>query len=132
MSIAPCRVHNEYTGVLANGLGECLWALLDNDVTPADFAGERSVGRRPAGVFAVDKLGNDNLVLEAGLADLSLDGGAIDCEVAKVSKELLGTVLALNELEELLRVVDELASNQVSCSVVPIKFPLRWSKSSRQ
>ena len=132
MSVAPRRVHDEHTRVLADGLRKCLGALLDDNVTPADFAGEGSVCRRAVRVFTVDKLGNDNLVLEAGLADLSLDGGAIDCEVSKVSKELLGTVLALNELEELLRVVDELASNQVSCSIVPIYFPLRWSKSSRQ
>ncbi len=126
VGIAPHRVHDEHTGVLADGLRECLGALLDDDVTPAHFAGQGSVGRRPVRVFTVDKLGDDDLVLEAGLADLSLDGGAVDCKISKVGKELLGTVLALDELEEILGVVDELASTNVSCTTSSRRFFLTY------
>ena len=129
MSVAPRRVHDEHTRVLADGLRKCLGALLDDNVTPADFAGEGSVCRRAVRVFTVDKLGNDNLVLEAGLADLSLDRRAIDCKVSQVGKKLLGTVLALNELEEVLGAVDELMSIRVNCSIV--QFVLRGSLTDR-
>ena len=66
---------------------------------------------------------------EAGLADLSLDRRAIDCKVSQVGKKLLGTVLALNELEEVLGVVDELMSIRVNCSIV--QFVLRGSLTDR-
>ena len=40
--------------------------------------------------------------------DLALDRAAVDSEVAEVSEQLLRAVLALDELEEVGRVVDEL------------------------
>ena len=108
MRITPCSVHDENTRVLAHGLGECLGTLLDDDVAPADLAREGRVERRALGVFAVDKFGDVDLVPEAGFAGLALDRGAVDGEVSEVSEELLSTVLALNELEPLGSIVDEL------------------------
>ena len=118
VSVAPGRVHDENARILADSLRECFWALLDYDVTPTDFAGEGSVGRGSVRVFTVDELGDNNLILEAGLADLSLNGGAVDCEVSKVGKELLCTVLALDKLEELGGVVDELTVR--SCKLLDV------------
>ena len=40
--------------------------------------------------------------------DLALDRAAVNGEVAEVSEQLLCTVLALNELEKLRRIIDEL------------------------
>ena len=39
---------------------------------------------------------------------LTLDRAAVDCDVAKVSEELLRAVLTLHQLEQVGRVVDEL------------------------
>jgi len=39
---------------------------------------------------------------------LSFDRTAVDSEVSQVSQELLGTVLALHQLEEVWRVINEL------------------------
>lgn len=64
VSVAPCRVHDQYTRVLADGLCESFRTLLDNNVTPAAFAGECSIHGRPIFVRRVLELGNDDLVGE--------------------------------------------------------------------
>jgi hypothetical protein len=64
--IAPCSVHNECAGVLADGLGESFWSFLDDDVPPTIFTGERSVKGGPIRILSVPKLGDDDLILEAG------------------------------------------------------------------
>jgi len=40
--------------------------------------------------------------------DLSLNGASVDGKVSEVRKEFLGTVLALDELEQVGSVIDEL------------------------
>ena len=108
MRVTPGRVHDEHTRVLANGLRECLGALLDDDVTPSKLAREGRVEWGSIGVLAVRKLGNDDLVFQARLALLTLDRRAIDGQVSEVSEQLLRTVLALDQLEKLGGVIDEL------------------------
>lgn len=51
---------------------------------------------------------------------LSLDGASVHCEVAKVGEELLGTILALDELEEIWSVVDELSNLRLFS--IPLTF----------
>ena len=121
MRVAPGGVHDEHAGVLADGLGEGLGAVLDDDVAPADFAREGGVGGGSVGVRAVDELGNDDLFPEARFSLLTFDRGTVDGEVSEVTEELLGTVLALNELEQLRSVVNELRHDRLSTTAVGIE-----------
>lgn len=84
MGITPGRVHDEHAGVLANGLGERLGALLDDDVAPAELAWHGGVEWGAVGVFAVGELGDVDFGSETRLALLALDGRAVDGEVAEV------------------------------------------------
>lgn len=108
MRIAPCRVHDQHTGVLADSLRERLWPVLNDDVTPALLAWQRGVERRPVRFLSVLEWRHDHVVLETGLALLARDGGTVHSEVAEIGEQLLGAVLALDEPEELGCVVDEL------------------------
>ena len=121
MSITPRRVHNEHTGVLADSLRERFRAVFHDDVAPADFAREGGVGGGSVGVRAVDKLGDDDLFPEARFSLLTFDRGTVDREVSEVAEELLSTVLALNELEQLRSVVNELRHNRPSTTAVSIE-----------
>jgi hypothetical protein len=123
--VTPRSVHNECAGVLANGLGESFWSFLDNDIPPTILTGERSVEGGPVRVLSVPELGNGDLVLEAGFTlyevmrrccdsksresyGLALNGAAIDSNISKICKELLGTVLRLYKLEQIGRIIDKL------------------------
>jgi hypothetical protein len=108
--ITPSGVHDQRAGVLTHGLGERLGTLLDDDVTPADGAWLRCVERRACRVVAVLERWDDDVGFEARLAGLTLDGAAVDGQIAEVGKELLRAVLALDELEEVGGIIDELQS----------------------
>lgn len=82
MRIAPGGVHDEASRVLTHGLGEGLGAMLNDDVAPADLAGEGGVDRGSLGVVTVRQLGDDNFGLEAGLA-LSLYKFILTSELLK-------------------------------------------------
>lgn len=114
MSITPGGVHDEGARIGTDSLSESLGALLNDDVTPSDSARLRGVQGRPSRVFPVRELGNDKLSPETRLSDLSLDGTAVDREISEVSKQFLGTVLALYELEKIGSIVDELSHELVN------------------
>lgn len=66
MRVTPGRVHDERARVLADGLGKGLGAVLDNDVAPTNFAGERGVEGRPVeGVLTVLEGRDNDFVFEA-------------------------------------------------------------------
>ena len=68
MRIAPGGVHDQTARVLADGLSECLRALLDDDVAPAGRAGLGGVEGRGRWVVTVVEGRDDDVILEAGLA----------------------------------------------------------------
>lgn len=111
VSVTPGGIHDQATGVLPNSLGKGLRALLYNDVTPADGARNGGVERGPLWIFPVGELGDDGIGLETGFTNLTFDAAAVDCKVTKVSQELLGTVLTLDEFEEVRGIVNELKVN---------------------
>ena len=121
MRVTPRRVHDEHTRVLADSLRERLRAVFHDDVAPADFAREGGVGGGSVGVRAVDKLGDDDLFPEARFSLLTFDRGTVDGKVSEVAEELLGAVLALNELEQLRCVINELRHNRLSTTAVNIE-----------
>lgn len=104
MGVTPGGVHEETSLVRANGLGEGLGALLDEDLAPALGGG---LGDIDLLTSFVEEVGHDDLALELGLADLALDAGAVDGDVAEVGEQLLGTVLGADQVEELGSVIDE-------------------------
>lgn len=104
MGVTPGGVHDKSTGVSADSLCKGLGALVDDNVAPTPLVGDRGVD---SVALCVGDGGDESLSLEAWLTALALDGRAVDDKVAKVSKELLGTVLRLDELEELGCVVNE-------------------------
>lgn len=50
---------------------------------------------------------DDDLALELGLTNLSLDTASVDCEITQICKQLLGTVLRANEVKERWGVVNK-------------------------
>lgn len=68
VGITPGGVHDERSGILANGLGERLGALLDDDVAPSELARRGGVERSTLGVGPVGELGDLNFGLETGLS----------------------------------------------------------------
>lgn len=96
MSISPCGVHDQTALVGADGLGEGSGALLDDDVSPSLCAGLRGVDLVAVGIM---EDWHDDVALELGLADLSLNLTTVDGKIAKVGKEFLGAVLAADEVE---------------------------------
>lgn len=131
VGITPGGVHDERSGILADGLGERLGSLLDDDVAPSELAGHRGVERRAFGISPVRELGDLDVGLEAGLSlqfvvrirlhgayrgtyHLPLDRAAVDSEIAQVAKKLLGTILGLDKFEEIWGIVDELGHDLVS------------------
>lgn len=104
MGITPGGVHEKAALVVTDSLGEGLGALLQDDLAPALGAGLGDVDL-VAGL--VEQLGNDDVALELGLANLALDAASVDSEVTQVRQQLLGTVLAADEIVERLLVIDE-------------------------
>lgn len=85
--VTPCGVHDECTGVLADGFGKRLGTMLHDDVTPTHFTGQRRIqGRTVDGILPVLELGDDDLVLEARFSYLSLDGATVHREITEVCK----------------------------------------------
>jgi hypothetical protein len=104
MGVTPGSVHEKTSLVLSDGLGESLWALLNNDVSPALLARFSGVNLLSS---VVEELWHDDFALEFRLADLALDTGTIDSNICQVGKQLLGTILAANEIEKLGGIIDE-------------------------
>ena len=104
MGITPGGVHEKGTLVPANGTGERLGSVADEDVPPTSGAGDGDVDALSEGV---EKVGEDDLALELGVADLSLDAAAIDGNVSEVRQQLLGTVLGLQKGEERRSIINE-------------------------
>lgn len=104
VSITPGSVHEKASLVRANGLGKGLGALLNNNVSPALLARLADVN---LGAIRADNFRDDDVALELGLTDLALDGASVDSNVTEVSKELLGSVLAAEEVKQLGGIVDE-------------------------
>lgn len=104
MGVAPGGVHDQTALVATDGLGKGLRALAVDDLLPSLRAGLGDVER---GSGLVDHDGHDDGGLELRLPNLALDAAAVDGNVTEVGQQLLGTVLAANEGEELGGVVDE-------------------------
>lgn len=104
MGITPGCVHQQSALVLAHSLSKRLGSLLHKDLSPTMLAWLSDI---QLGAVLVEKLRNDDITLELGLADLTRDAASIDGEVAKVCQQLLCSVLAANEIEQLWGIVDE-------------------------
>jgi len=129
MRITPSRVHNKCSRVGTNGFGKFLGAFLDDDITPAGLAWQRSIQRRAVlRVITVLEYRNDNFVFETWFTlekvedvspttkqiyayHLTFDRASIDGEVSEVGKNFLRTVLALYQFEEIRSIVDELCGS---------------------
>ena len=104
MGVTPGSVHQETALVVADSLCECLRTLLLDDVAPSLLA---RLGDINLGAVRADDIGDDDLALEFGLPDLALDAAPVDGNVSEVRQELLGTVLAADQVEQLRGVIDE-------------------------
>lgn len=104
VGVTPGGVHEKTSLVGADSLGKGLGALLDKNVSPAGLARLADIDD---GTVLARNVGNDDLALELRLAHLALDGRAVDGDVTEVGQQLLGSVLAANEVEQLRSVVDE-------------------------
>jgi hypothetical protein len=104
VGISPGGVHEKAALVLANSLGEGLGALLKDDLPPTLLAGLADVNLLAGGV---EEFRRNDLALELGLANLALDGAAVDGNVCEVGQQLLSAVLAADEVEQLRGIVDE-------------------------
>lgn len=82
--IAPRCVHDERTGVFAHRLCESFGTVVDDDIAPSDFARIRCVEGWTIGVLAVLELGGFDILVEAWVTCLTLDGASVDSEVPKI------------------------------------------------
>jgi hypothetical protein len=127
VGVTPRSVHDERAAVLADCFGKGFRPILNNDVPPATLTGQSGVEGWSIRVVAILECGDDNVALETGFTlhkvmrkkrcenglrkgyyGLALDGAAVDGDISEVRKELLGTVLRLDKLEQLRRIVNEL------------------------
>jgi hypothetical protein len=104
VGVTPGGVHEKSSLVLADSLGESLRSLLDQDVSPSSLARNGDIDLLSGGIV---ESGEDDVTLELGLSDLSLDGRSVDSNVSEISKKLLSTVLGLHQREERRSVIDE-------------------------
>lgn len=104
MGITPGGVHNEASLVGPDGLSKGSGTLADDNLPPALLGWPGNVENLAGGV---PEDGENNVSTELGLANLALDGAAVDSNISEVGKELLGTVLRVDEVEELGGVVNE-------------------------
>ena len=69
MRVAPRRVHDQASRVVADGLSKCLGPMFDNDVPPTNGAWQIGVEWRAVlRVFPVLQLRNDDISFETRLA----------------------------------------------------------------
>jgi hypothetical protein len=128
VSIAPCRIHNKSPRICPDSPSEGLGSFLDEDVTPPDLAGNRCIKWGSVlRVIAILEFRNNDFIFEARLSlrlksfaecpheyalivtyKLTLDGTAVDGNVAQICEQFLGTVKALYQSEEVRGVVNEL------------------------
>lgn len=75
VAVAPGGVHDQATRITTYGLGECLGTLLDDDLAPADFAGDGDVDGRDIGVNLTGNLAveGDHVQQSNTRAHLGLD-----------------------------------------------------------
>ena len=65
MRVTPRSVHDECSGIRADSLGESFRSLLDDDVPPTTFVGERRVEWGAIRIIAILEYGNNDIALEA-------------------------------------------------------------------
>jgi hypothetical protein len=106
MRVTPGGVHEETSLILTNGLGKGRRTLLQDDVAPALGAGLGDVDL-VAGV--VKEFWVDDVALELGFADLTLDAAPVDSDITQILQKLLSTVLTSHESQEFRRVVNKLS-----------------------
>lgn len=111
MGVSPRRVHDKTARILPYRFGKGCRALLNDDVPPALGAGNASVDL--CAVLEGD-LGHDDTALELGLADLALDLGSIDSEIAEIRQQLLSAILAANQRKELRTIAPKSANMKKS------------------
>lgn len=104
VGIAPGCVHKKAALVVAHSLGEGLGPLVEEELPPTILA---RLGDVKLGAIGLKETGLDDVALELGLADLTLDAATVDGNVTEVKQQLLGTVLAADEIEQLGGVIDE-------------------------
>ena len=83
VSISPSSVHDENPRVFSHRFSERFGAGLNDNISPTDFARDRCVQRWTRFFFSVLELGNDNLILQAGL---SLEKEIKRCRHCRVGK----------------------------------------------
>jgi hypothetical protein len=106
MSISPCGIHDKGSWIFTDGFREGFRTVLYDDVTPSDLAGEGSI-ETSVGVLSALQYRNNDVGFKPRFTDLSLYGTPINSKISKVCQELLGTVLALNESEEVWGIINE-------------------------
>ena len=104
MGVTPSGVHEKTSLVGADSLGKGLGALLEENVSPTGLARRGDVN---LGTVLVGNIGDDDVALELGLANLALDGRTVDSDITKVSQQLLSTVLAAHEVKQLRSVINK-------------------------
>lgn len=67
MSISPCSIHDQSSGVFTNGFGEGFKSLLYDDVSPSNLARESCIERRSIRVLAVLEFWNDDFCFQTRL-----------------------------------------------------------------
>lgn len=112
MSVSPSCIHDKRAWVLPDRFGEGLWTVLDDDITPTHLTRQCGVDGWAIYVVTILQLGNNNITFKARFTRLTLDRASVDCEISKISQELLSTVLALYKFEELRSIVDELEQHE--------------------
>lgn len=104
MGVTPGGIHQETSLVLADSLRKCFRALLNQDVSPALLAWYSGVDLVSSIIM---ERGKDDLSLELGLANLSLNAAAVDGNVTKIGQQLLSSVLTADEVKETWGIINE-------------------------
>ena len=104
MRVSPRGVHDQAALVRSDGLGKGSRTFLGNDAPPALGAGHFEIDGLAGSVV---ENGHDDVALELGLTNLTLDLTPVDGKVSEVCEKLLSAVLRADESEELRSVIDK-------------------------
>jgi hypothetical protein len=104
MGVTPRRVHEKAPLILPDGCGKSFGAFLNKNVSPALGGRYTSINLRSR---FVKEFWHDDVAFELGLSNLSFDAATVDCKVSQVRQQLLATVLATNQVEELGSIIDK-------------------------
>ena len=83
MSITPSGVHEKTTLVFSDSLCESLWAFLDDNVSPSLLTWDTGINLL-SGI--IEELGHNDIALEFGLTNLTLDAAAVHGNITKICK----------------------------------------------